>query len=65
MIISFILGDIAGFILCSFFSYNKILNKEIENKLLKKQCDEYKKFIDTHHFYGENFIKKEDDECDL
>ncbi len=65
MIIAFIIGDIAGFILCSFFSYCKILDKEYENKLLKEQCDKYKDFIDTHQFYDEKFVKKEEDNYDL
>lgn len=65
MIIAFIIGDIAGFIISSLFSYNKILNKEIEINLLKKQNNKYKDFIDTHQFYDDNFVKKEDDECDL
>ena len=65
IIIAFIIGDISGFIISSLFSYNKILNKEIEIDLLKKQNNKYKDFIDTHQFYDDNFVKKEDDESDL
>lgn len=63
--LGFVIGVLSGFTLCCLFSYVKILDKEIENKTLKEQCDKYKDFINTHQFYDEKFVKKEDDECDL
>lgn len=57
-IIGIIIGVLGGFTIAILISYMKILNRDIEIKLLKNQNNKYKEFIDNHQFYDENFVKK-------
>ena len=59
-IIGCIIGVFGGFTIAILISYMKILNRDTEIKLLKNQNNKFKEFIDTHQFYDENFVKKED-----
>ena len=59
-IIGIIIGVFGGFTVAILISYMKILNRDTEIKLLKKQNNKFKEFIDTHQFYDDTFVKKED-----
>ena len=61
MIIAFIIGVFGGFTIAILISYGKIIAREEEIKLLQKQNNKYREFIDNHPFYyDDGFVKKKD-----